>query len=361
MPALVLLALATAAPSPAAAATASPDERPGLAASGPLRIREQFLLGVGFLSLEPADPAVLAPGLWRVGLVHTATNTWVGSEAFEPFLDDRPLRQPVTLAELREVDAGGTALFLADGETYRTSVTLGRGLGGGFEVELTVPWIELDGGFGDAAIEAFHDGIGLPDGHRPAVPRDSFTVYLRDAAGNEVFRDAEPSSGVGDVTVALKRRLGLRSERWSAALQAVVELASGDEEALRGSGSPDYGLQLLLSRGGDRSAWFLALGARRLGESAVFALEEQTAFSAFVAYERRIGSGLSAIFQVQAAESPFQVLAVEDLGDVAFSIDFGIQQRVGRDAVVFAALTENVVHYRNSADFGLHLGLAWTP
>lgn len=361
--ALALVALAIGAVAPAAAVEAQRTavaEEPGLSPGGPLRIREQFLLGVGFLSLEPIDPVVLEPGRWRLDLVHTVTNTWVGSEVFEDVLDERPRRQPVTLEELQDVDGDGTAVFLADGEVYRTSLTLRTGLGGGFEAEVTVPWVEFDGGFGDSAIEAFHAGVGLEDGHRSAVPREAFTVYLRDTSGNEVFRNVEPSPGLGDVTLALKRLLDLRSPRWTASLQAVAKLATGDERALQSSGSNDFAAQLLLSRAGERSAWHLAIGATRLGEAERFALGEQTVLSALLAYERRLRPATSAIFQLKAAESPFKELAVEDLGDVTFLADFGIKQRVGRDTVLFAALSENIVHYRNSADFGLHFGLTWT-
>lgn len=40
--------------------------------TGPLRIREQFLPTVGFLSLEPASAGVLETGHWQVDLVYTA-------------------------------------------------------------------------------------------------------------------------------------------------------------------------------------------------------------------------------------------------------------------------------------------------
>ncbi len=40
--------------------------------TGPLRIRDQFLLGMGFLGLDPVSADIVEPGGWQLDLIETA-------------------------------------------------------------------------------------------------------------------------------------------------------------------------------------------------------------------------------------------------------------------------------------------------
>lgn len=205
------------------------DDREGVSFfdTGPLRIPEQFILGAGFLKLEPGSADVLARGEWQVEALQSITNNWTSSDVVEEFLERGRQRQAITLAELRSIDSvdGAGGLFFADGELYRSQVALRYGLGAGFQVAVTVPYVDFRGGFGDNIIQETHDSLGVSQGGRLGVPQDRYTIYVRDRDGREVFRQGGPDSGVGDVTVALKKRF-FEGERWLVAAEGIYKVLS---------------------------------------------------------------------------------------------------------------------------------------
>lgn len=332
--------------------------RPGLPDGGPLRASEQFLLTTGFLSPQPSSANVLNEGDWQVDLFQTGTNNWAGSKAFADYADERPPRTPATLDDLRKVELQ-SALFFVDGEAYRTTVSIRTGLGSGYELEVSVPYLNFQGGFGDDWIEDFHDAFGFADGNRPLVPQDDYTVYYR-SEEVEVFRGEDPSGGIGDVVVSLKKRFPFSSDRWVGAVQGLAKLATGDEHDLYSSGSEDYGVQILFARNSDDSCFHLNLGATYLGESRIFNLESQMRYSGMISYEHKVGAKGSAVLQAQAFQSPFRKADVQQLAETTYLLDLGYRYAMSSDVTLFFSFSENVVHFANSADFGLNLGLTIT-
>jgi|GEM_PF-363272 len=330
--------------------------------TGPLRIREQFLLTQGFLAFDPASADVLRQGRWQVDFVQSATNSWVMSDVVQEVLDARTERGPLTLEELRaiEPEGEGRGLYFADGELYRTSVSVRAGLGKGVQLGVTVPLLNFQGGFGDGLIESFHDATGFSQSGRTGVPKDSYTVYIRDREGNELFRTEEPGAGLGDITLSLKGRIPVESEKWRLSLEGLVKLDTGDEQDLYASGSEDYGAQIHVTRYFQRSCLHLSAGGIRAGESEVFRLDDQTLFSGMLGYERALGQSVSAIVQLTVSQSPFEDLHVEGLDDVAFLVDLGIKKGFNERLVGLLAISENFLTFGNTADFGLHLGFTQT-
>jgi len=48
--------------------------------TGPLRIRDQFQFGMGFLAFDPVSAVVLQKGEWQVDVISTLTNAWAQSD-----------------------------------------------------------------------------------------------------------------------------------------------------------------------------------------------------------------------------------------------------------------------------------------
>ncbi len=67
----------------------------------------------------------------------------------------RETRVPLTLEELRQIQPNqeGKGLYYADGELYRTSIAVRRGVGNGLQLTLTIPLLDVLGGFGDSLPE----------------------------------------------------------------------------------------------------------------------------------------------------------------------------------------------------------------
>ena len=359
---LLLAVLPAAGAAPAEAQVNDRQEGLEFEDTGPLRIREQFALSQPFLSLDPSSALVLERGHWQVDLVVSGTNNWAQSDEVERFLEARESRQPLALAELRGIEAEdpGEGLFHADGELYRTSLAVRYGLGAGFQLGVTVPVLDFQGGFGDRWIEEFHDAFGFSQSGRLGVPRDDYRIYLRDRDGNELFRSAEPGTGLGDVSVALKKRLELPGTPWLFAVEGVASLPTGEEEDLYGSGNEDFGVQALATRYYERSCIHAGLGAVRVGESDVLHTDSQTLVSGFLGYERAFGRTWSVVIQGSASQSPFKDSDIALLDEVAYLIDLGVKKGLNRETVLVFAITENLVNIDSSADFGVHLGVTWT-
>ncbi len=329
--------------------------------TGPLRIREQFLLGQGFLAFEPTSAVILEPGQWQIDLVQNATNTWVQSAPVEDLLESRESRSPLTVDELRAIDPGpGQGLYHADGELHRSSLSIRRGIGHHLQLSLTIPVLNFQGGFADSSIEGFHDTFGFGQSGRTGVARNGYRIYLRDPSGRELVREASPSAGIGDISVGLKARLPAPSASWELAIEGQVKLPTGDEEDLYGSGSVDLGTQILATRYFSRSCFHAGVGLTYLGENETLLTSDQVIVSAMVGWERAWGKTTSVIIQGTASESPFRDLDILELEDVAYLVDLGVKKGFGERWVTFLALSENLVNLGSSADVGLHLGMTWT-
>ncbi len=354
---LVLLALGLAAG--AGAEEWEPLEGLSFLDTGPLRIRDQLLIGMGFLSVEPESADVLGQGQWQIDLVQSVTNTWVQSSNVEKFLDARDERAPLTLDELRSIepDRPGEGLYHADGELYRTSLVVRRGIGHGLQLSLTVPALGLRGGAGDSVIEGFHDTFGFGQQGRDGALRNDYRVYVRDARGNELYRPDAPGFGLSDISLGIKARLRT-SSAWHLAVAGTVKLPTGDEDDLAGSGSIDLGLQVLSTRYFDRSCLHAAVAVSHLGESQL--LGDQTLFSAMLAYERAIGTKTSIVAQTTVSQSPFGDLKIGELDQIAYLVDLGVKRGLSERTVIFAAISENVVNLGSSIDVGLHFGITRT-
>lgn len=339
----------------ATAAAAQAQNGSDLADIGPLRVRDQFLLNMGFLAFEPASSEVLERGHSQMELIETVTNTFAHSSAFTPTLDARSERAPVDLAFLRSAPGN---IFYLDGEVYRTALAWRRGVGNDTQLGVSVQVLGFTGGELDGFIEGFHDVFGLGQHGRTGVPRGEYRVYVR-SDGREVYRDSSPGLGLGDVVLSSKTLLAPGPRPWQVALDVAVKLPLGDPDELLSSGHTDVGVQLIASRYYQSACVHGAIGVLRLGPHDLLGTPEQFLASGMLAYEQGLSQSLSAIVQLTVSQSPFRSLHLQDLSEVSYQTSLGAKYRFGKNYVLFVALTENLVHFDNTADVGFHLGLSW--
>ncbi len=352
---LVILALGLAASAPAAA-----QDIKYFVDTGPLRVRDQFLLNMGFLAFDPASATVLAPGEWQLDAVLTATNTFAHSEAMVNFLEARQERLRLTREELRSYAGGeGEGIFQLDAEVYRTAFTVRRGIGHRLQLELLVPVLSFQGGFADGIIEDFHDTFGFGQSGRLGVPRDGYLVYVGSRKG-ELLVDRDPGTGLGDVVLGAKLDLKRKPGPLLLAFEGQVKLPTGDEDSLYSSGTADAGVQLLASRYFQRSCIHASAGLLYLGAWDALGTPDQLRASGMLAYEHGLGRKVSGILQATLSQSPFDDLDLEELSDVSYQVSAGLKVAAGERRMLFFALTENLVHFNNTADLGLHVGLSET-
>ncbi|MFN7943097.1 MAG: DUF3187 family protein [Thermoanaerobaculia bacterium] len=327
--------------------------------TGPLRIRDQFLPGLGYLGFDPVAADILDPGQWQVDLVATSSNTFAHSTEIERALEARPDRSGLGLAELQSIqpDHAGDGLFYLDGEHTRWAVAARRGIGHGLQVEIVVPVIHIGGGFLDSTIEGFHDTFSLGQAGRLGVPRDELGAYVR-YGDREVYLDRAPGTALGDVVVGV--RYDLRRSRPAPALELAIEglakLPTGDVDRLTGSGSADVGAQLLGTRYFRGSCLHFSLGAAYLGRHELFALDAQTILSGMLAWEVALGGKTTGLIQATVSQSPFKDFGSDELGSASTQLTLGAKHAFGKN-VLFLGVTENLVNFNNTSDIGLHVGV----
>ena len=327
--------------------------------TGPLRIRDQFLPGLGYLGFDPVSADILAPGEWQLDFVVTASNTFAHSNEIERALEASPHRSGLGLAELRAIqpDRAGHGLFYLDGEHTRWAVAARRGIGHRLQVEVVVPVIHIGGGFLDSTIEGFHDTFSLGQAGRRGAPKGQFGAYVR-AGGHEVYLDHAPGTALGDVV--LGARYDLRKARQPTGLELAIEglakLPTGDVDRLTSSGSADLGVQLLGTQYFRGSCLHFSLGAAYLGRHELFALDAQTILSGMLAWEIALGGKTTGLIQATVSQSPFRDLRSNEIASASTQLTAGVKHAFGRN-VLFLGVTENLASYDNTADIGLHVGV----
>ncbi len=135
----------------------------------------------------------------------------------------------------------GEAIVL-DGETYRLSLTLRRGINNKTEIGFELPLIAHSNGFMDNFIEGWHDTFGLTNSQRDITTSNS--LHYRYSVNNiDVFEINHPSEGIGDIRLFAARQLHKNSNS-ALSLHASLKLPSGDAQKLHGSGATDLSISV---------------------------------------------------------------------------------------------------------------------
>lgn len=136
--------------------------------------------------------------------------------------------------------------ILLDGESYRFTLALKRGVGERFEIGLEIPYVMHREGFLDGFITDWHDFFGLPQGERDNLPEDQLAYRYRDSDGRTTLDLTDETDGLGDLRLTGAWQIWKREgeEPRSLALRASLKLPTGDDNDLLGSGSTDLALWL---------------------------------------------------------------------------------------------------------------------
>lgn len=146
-------------------------------------------------------------------------------------------------------------LTIIDGETHRLELDIRHGLGGGWEIGLTLPLLRHSGGFLDRPIERWHGFFHLPNGNRDRLPEDRL-LFSQSAPGAPGFQLDSAGGGMGDLQLSASRQLGA-----GLALRSMLKLPTGSSQQLTGSGATAFATSLHASRNlGDSLTWHVSGG-----------------------------------------------------------------------------------------------------
>jgi hypothetical protein len=328
---------------------------------GFVQVREQFPLTTGFLLPEPTSGFTLPAGDWRFDVSLTLSNTFSSSQEVEQTLSARTIRAPFTEAEFRAIAATDLddQSFYLDTQIARTAFRLHRGLGRGFEIGVLVPLIDMNGGFTDAAVEAFHDLFPFDQEGRKGVLRDQFDLFLL-GQGREMIIDRAPGSKLGDIVLDVKKTLVASAPSRSLALGASIKLPTGDDESLVSSGATDVGLDILGTWCWRSRCVHASAGYVFAGESNRFGTESQALFFTGTAFEQRFSDRWSMVVQGLYWQSYLDDLVFEHLAEDTIQLSLAFLLRTATYGEFVVGFSENAFSFKNSADANWHAGWRWS-
>lgn len=191
---------------------------PAAAASiRPFAVANQGPLALPLGLPAPGDWRIIAPGSTLANLVVDLANTYT-------------------------VEKTAREELLLDGESWRTTLTVRRGVDATAEVGIELPYMGIGGGTFDGFIQGWHDFFGLPQGGRDTAAKGQFRYrYRRD--GITRLDLSQPSSGFGDLRLTGGWQL-FQEDAGGVALRGMLSLPTGNSDALRGSGTTSGALWL---------------------------------------------------------------------------------------------------------------------
>lgn len=256
----------------------------------------------------------------------------------------------------------GNEDVLFDGETTRTTFTYTRGVGGGWEWGLQIPYLNHDGGSLDTFIEDWHRFFGLPQNGRTMVQQDRL-IYRYQRNGVVQFNLTDRTTGIGDIrlTGARQWRTAASLRAANIALRASLSLPSGDSDALRGSGAAELALWL----SADRAARWFGLPATSWGGAGILLMgqgdvlpdqQRRGALFGSVGAGLRVLSRMTLKLQLDAHTALYGNSGLVQINANAVQLLMGGDLRLAEGVMLTLAVSEDITVHA-SPDVVFHLGL----
>ena len=234
----------------APAATTVAVENGGL---GPLSIRNQYPVTLGYLNYTPGSPVTIPDSSVRFRYQYSLTNTFINTQSPEagttPIIDSTVVDAGITAADF---PATGYGVYL-DVEAARHLIRFDYGIGDSLELGLELAWISFGRGSLDGKIQSVEKVFGGLNEDRTYSDQNRFDFYvIKDGVfihnTSEAF-GSEPQDPVfnlkwtlgqgGDVLPALSIQLSYKMP---------LESNPTGSRGLISSGKADYGYYILLGK-----------------------------------------------------------------------------------------------------------------
>ena len=326
------------------AAPASSGVEAPAALRGPLPLRNHFPWQLTALDLTPSGGAVLPRGTWSLGLQLALANSMDLTDGYEARRQD---------FERGTFLPGWDALV--DAETTRINLSAEVGLSARVQLGVDAPFVSHGRGALDAFTWEFHEALGLSQGDRPLRGEDEIDLDL--ISGDRRFRTRRSDGGVGDVVARVKVGL-VRREGLGVALQVEAKAPTGNEAALLGSGSWDFGAAVLATAGHGRHWLHAGLARQSLGRPRALPVDFGDRTSLLAGYEHVRGPKWSVTAQLVAATAvlPEGPGAGARGGRLELTVGF---HRGGETFDTYFGFVENLTIHHDTPSFAVAFGAAW--
>lgn len=322
---------------------------------GPLRIRD--LSPITMLRLDFV-PAHALRGRWRaVRVNYSQANVYIVTDAVADYLRIRGNDEPLGQADIEEIFRTDGDVFFFDGELTVVETEYIQSLTERTQLQVTWPLVMHGGGFLDRTIENFHEAIGHNTASRDLTSRNDLQVIAR-LGGDELrMIDHGTRGATGDPSVSLRQVVPLRPSMDLVA-EIAVKIPIGNRQEYFSSGSADLGAQLSLQRKFARTAFYLSTSYVKVGDIRIFRNFPLTdAQTIGLSLERRLGRRHWFLTQATWSRGAFRRATALEVTADRTQISLGLRRAVSDRMAITAAITENVIQFKNTPDIGIHFGI----
>lgn len=333
---------------------------------GPSFTQDLFPLNLVSLTYRPVGAETIGAGKWQYSFQVIRSNTLEFSDAIRNTLKDhhggRISVDRDTAEQFAGIHPNEPMLFYFDGEVQRTELQFRYGLTPDTDLALTLGWLSAGGGCLDGLIEDVHK-IGFRQVGRDAIERNQLSAVIIQNGQVTYFSDRKIGCKPMDPQLTLVHRLH-EAQHWTVSFVGTLQLPlTTFEEGIRSDWDTSAGLAFQWRPAGNNvfNGGVAYLRRAVKDEKDVFPFHLKDQIDGHLGWEWR---GWSRV-------RPFLVLVCYDaltgkdpsgtLDKFSLLHDLGMHVRLGERTALTFSYTNNITHYRNTADLGFTLRLTARP
>ena len=327
---------------------------------GPFPVKNQFPIRLQFLSFPAASANMITPNSLQVNFYYTHSNTFVRSPGvLQGTMSSKDRQEFSQVAALHALESNISAPYFIDSSLDRIVLALEYGITEKFSTGIEIPFFKYSGGFLDTPIEIFHNFAGYSNASRVIIRRDDSKFFISEPSAGYRYLQDFANPGVGDISLYLKHLILSENHSFATvSLQAAVKIPTGQTSSLKGSGSFDFGINLIADK--SFGGHYLTTGISYIRPGTWKLIPDiplRPIYSMILVYEYNWNNFLSLILQNQILTSPFSSIRHDELSKPSFEWTAGVKYDLSHRYRLALAITENYIYHENVPDFGFRVGM----
>jgi hypothetical protein len=306
-----------------------------LRAKGPLHIVGQTPLQTLRLDIIPTRADLLEKGQTEISLFNSWTNRWNEAEK-----------------------------YLLDVEVIQNIFGVSTGIGNNMEIGIFLPVLTRTGGGLDHFITRFHNQLGLGQSGRDLYPQNSISLsFVDNNSGNKIVILDESDKGtvLGDISVFSRHKI-YNGDGWlnSVTATSLLRFPVSNARDYYGSGGVDGAFSFSVVSSLNPLFVYSTIGYGVYGSGSLYGIDLRSyQWTFFAAVEWPASKSLSFIMQQLSNSGTSRSL--DGFSKSTHELVFGAKHRISSRILLEYSLMENMYIFDNSIDFGLNMGMTYTP
>ncbi len=259
-------------------------------------------------------------------------------------------------AQYVSTNYAATNYYYFDTASGVMNLYIGFGITDKISAAINIPFISYQNGFMDMPIETFHNTFGIANQNRAGTAKNQSELFIK---SDDEICSANNNSALGDVVVDLKTNLYRNYKgNFEITLLSAIKLPTGNYIKLSGSGSFDYGFDLLVTNSWKRHTVANNISAVFPGKWKLFStINPRNIYAWVIGYEYYINDIVSLIAQNRILSSPLNQNDFPSAAKPAFEWTTGLKIDVLNNLRLSLAVTQNYINHENVPDFGFFINI----